>query len=135
MLGMRRYRHALVLGKFYPPHSGHHHLIRTAARSSARTTVAVLASPAESIPMSDRVYWLATEHWSDPGVAVLGDIDDHPIDYCDEKIWESHLGVIRSVLARRAMREGDLDSATVDAVFTSEEYGGELAERLGATHV
>ncbi|MFL6141967.1 MAG: AAA family ATPase [Labedaea sp.] len=95
----------------------------------------MLASTAESIPLSDRVYWLATEHWSDPGVAVLGDIDDHPIDYCDEKVWDGHLGVIRSVLARRAMREGDLDSAAVDAVFTSEEYGGELAGRLGATHV
>jgi nicotinamide mononucleotide adenylyltransferase len=35
-----------VLGKFYPPHAGHHHLIRIAA--CARVTVVVLA--VESIP-------------------------------------------------------------------------------------
>src|SRR5919202_6867025 len=101
MLGMRRFRHALVLGKFYPPHSGHHYLIRTAARSSDRTTVAVLASSAESIPLTERVYWLAAEHWADPGVAVLGDIDDHPMNVRDNRICEWHLGIVRSVLARR----------------------------------
>src|SRR2546426_9025892 len=135
MLGTRRFRHALVLGKFYPPHSGHHHLIRTASMASDRTTVAVLASTVESIPLADRVYWLAAEHWSDPGVAVLGDIDDHPIDLNDNRIWEAHVGVVRAVLARRAMRDGDPENAAVDAVFSSEEYGDELAARLGAKHV
>jgi HTH-type transcriptional repressor of NAD biosynthesis genes len=135
MLGIRRFRHALVLGRFYPPHSGHHHLIRTAAKASDRTTVAVLAAPGESIPVADRVYWLAAEHWADPGVAVLGDIDDHPVNFTDDRIWELHLGVVRSVLARRAMRDGDPDGAPVDAVFSGAAYGEELAARLGATHV
>jgi HTH-type transcriptional regulator, transcriptional repressor of NAD biosynthesis genes len=135
MLGTRRFRHALVLGKFYPPHSGHHHLIRTASQASDRTTVAVLASTVESIPLADRVYWLAAEHWSDPGVAVLGDIDDHPIDLRDNRVWEAHVGVVRAMLARRAMRDGDPETAAVDAVFSSEEYGEELAARLGAKHV
>jgi HTH-type transcriptional regulator, transcriptional repressor of NAD biosynthesis genes len=135
MLGMRRFRHALVLGKFYPPHSGHHHLIRTAARASDRTTVAVLASTVESIPLADRVYWLAAEHWADPGVAVLGDLDDHRIDFDDDHVWELHVGVVRSVLARRALRDGDPDAAPVDVVFSSEKYGEELAARLGAAHV
>jgi NadR type nicotinamide-nucleotide adenylyltransferase len=135
MLSTKRYRHALVLGKFYPPHAGHHHLIRTAAKASERTTVAVLASSVESIPLADRVYWLAAEHWADPGVSVLGDVDDHPIDLYDNEIWELHVGIVRSVLARRAMRDGDPGIAAVDAVFTSEDYGPELARRLGAEHV
>lgn len=135
MLSMRRYRHALVLGKFYPPHAGHHHLIRTAAKASERTTVAVLAASVESIPLADRVYWLAAEHWADPGVTVLGDIDDHPINMYDNAIWELHAGIVRAVLARRAIRDGDPAGAAVDAVFTSEDYGDELAKRLGAEHV
>jgi HTH-type transcriptional repressor of NAD biosynthesis genes len=135
MPGMRQFRHALVIGKFYPPHAGHHHAIRTAAKASDRTTVAVLASSVESISLADRVYWLAAEHWSDPGVAVLGDIDDHPIDLNDGRIWDLHVGVVRSVLARRAIRDGDPGAAPVDAVFTSEAYGDELAARLGARHV
>lgn len=135
MLSMRRYRHALVLGKFYPPHAGHHHLIRAAAKASERTTVAVLAASVESIPLADRVYWLAAEHWADAGVAVLGDIDDHPIDLYDGAVWDLHVGVVRSVLARRAIRDGDPGAAAIDAVFSSEEYGEELARRLGAEHV
>lgn len=135
MLSTKRYRHSLVLGKFYPPHAGHHHLIRTASRASERTTVAVLAASVESIPLADRVYWLAAEHWADPGVAVLGDIDDHPIDLDDNELWESHVGIVRSVLARRGIRDRDPGAAAVDAVFSSEDYGAELARRLGAEHV
>src|SRR2546423_258787 len=104
MLSTRRYRHALVLGKFYPPHAGHHHLIRTAAKASERTTVAVLAATVESIPLADRVYWLAAEHWADPGVAVLGDIDDHPIDLHDAATWELHVRIGRA--AGRSPRPG-----------------------------
>src|SRR2546429_6954934 len=114
MLSTRRYRHALVLGKFYPPHAGHHQLIRAAAKAGERTTVAVLAATVESIPLADRVYWLAAEHWADPGVAVLGDIDDHPIDLHDAATWELHVGIVRSVLARRAIRDGDPGAAAVD---------------------
>ena len=135
MLSMRRYRHALVLGKFYPPHAGHHYLIRTAAKASERTTVAVMAASVESIPVADRVYWLAAEHWADPGVAVFGDIDDLPKDCYDSSIWDLHVGIIRAVLARRAIHDGDPGGAAVDAVFSSDEYGAELARRLGAAHV
>jgi len=35
-------RHGLVIGKFYPPHAGHHLLVRTAARACERVTVIVL---------------------------------------------------------------------------------------------
>jgi NadR type nicotinamide-nucleotide adenylyltransferase len=132
---MRRYRHALVLGRFYPPHAGHHHLIRAAAKASERTTVAVLGSTVESIPLADRVYWLAAEHWADPGVAVLGDVDNHPIDSCDETTWDAHAGIVRAVLARRAIRDGDPAAAAIDAVFTEEDHGEELARRLGAEYV
>jgi HTH-type transcriptional repressor of NAD biosynthesis genes len=133
--GVTRFRHALVLGKFYPPHLGHHFLVRAAAAASERTTVAVLASSVESIPLRDRVSWMTREHRDDPGVLVLGDIDDHPTDFESDPIWEAHVAIARSVLSRRAIMDGDPRSAPVDAVFTSEDYGEELAKRLGAQHV
>ena len=129
------FRHALVLGKFYPPHAGHHRLIRAAAARSRRTTVAVLGAAVETIPLTDRVAWLAEEHAADAGVAVIGDVDDHPIDFHDDAIWDLHVGVVRSVLSRRAIADGDPGQAVVDAVFSSEDYGAELASRLGAKHV
>jgi HTH-type transcriptional regulator, transcriptional repressor of NAD biosynthesis genes len=127
--------HALVLGKFYPPHAGHHRLIRAAAARSRRTTVAVLAAAVETIPLADRVRWLADEHARDAGVAIIGDVDDHPIDFHDDAIWDLHIGVVHSVLSRRAIADGDPGGAAVDAVFSSEDYGAELASRLGAKHV
>jgi HTH-type transcriptional repressor of NAD biosynthesis genes len=129
------FRHALVLGKFYPPHAGHHRLVRAAAARSLRTTVAVLGASAETIPLADRVSWLAEEHAGDAGVTVLGDVDDHPMDFHDDAVWELHMGVARSVLSRRAILDGDPRGAAVDAVFSSEDYGAELARRLAAEHV
>ena len=42
--------HGLVIGKFYPPHAGHHHLIETAARHCRRLSVVVMAAGQETIP-------------------------------------------------------------------------------------
>ena len=39
------------------------------------------------------------------------------------------------MLARRAIADGDPGQAPVDVVFSSEKYGDELAQRLGAQHV
>lgn len=129
------FEHALVLGKFYPPHTGHHHLVRAAAARSRRTTVAVLGATVESITLTDRVRWLAAEHAQDAGVVIIGDVDDHPIDFHDDAVWDLHIDVVKAVLARRAIADGDPTLAPVDAVFSSEAYGAELASRLGAKHV
>ena len=116
-----RSAHGLVIGKFYPPHAGHHLLIRTAAASCERVSVAVLAATAESIPLALRVAWLREEH---PGVRVVGAVDDVPVDYGSAAAWDAHVAIMRSVVAE-----------PVTAVFTSEAYGPELARRFGAVHV
>ncbi|WP_169791092.1 adenylyltransferase/cytidyltransferase family protein, partial [Streptomyces katrae] len=69
MSGARRYGHGLVLGKFYPPHAGHHHLVRTAQDQCERLTVLVCAASVESVPLADRVAWMREEH---PGADVVG---------------------------------------------------------------
>jgi NadR type nicotinamide-nucleotide adenylyltransferase len=55
-------------------------------------------------------------------------MDDHPIDYDDPAIWDAHMAVFEDALT-------DVARGPVDAVFSGEDYGDELARRLGATHV
>lgn len=110
--------HGLVLGKFYPLHSGHQALIRTALRTCERVTVQVLASSVETIPLATRVDWIRQEH---PTARVVGGLDDHPVDFDSASAWDVHMEVIQGLLPE-----------PVDVVFTSDAYGEELARRLGA---
>ncbi|MEU2159013.1 AAA family ATPase [Streptomyces sp. NPDC019396] len=118
---MKRYAHGLVLGKFYPPHAGHHHLVRTARDRCERLTVLVCAASVESIPLEDRVAWMREVH---PDADVVGAVDDIPVDLTDPAVWDAHMAVFRAAVPRR-----------VDAVFTSEPYGAELARRFRAEAV
>jgi NadR type nicotinamide-nucleotide adenylyltransferase len=120
--------HGLVIGKFYPPHDGHHLLVRTAAAASERVTVLVLAHEVESIPLADRVAWMREVHAAEPHVTVHGVVDDHPVDFEDPDVWDLHMAEFRRGVA-------EVTDEPVTAVFTSEPYGPELARRLGAMDV
>jgi NadR type nicotinamide-nucleotide adenylyltransferase len=120
-------RHGLVIGKFYPPHAGHHHLVRAASRGAERVTVVVMAATVESLSLADRVRWMREVHATDDNVTVTGIFDDHPVDYESDEIWRAHVDLMEQA-ARAVTRE------PVDAVFTSETYGDELARRLGVRH-
>lgn len=117
----KEFRHGLVLGKFYPLHAGHQALVRAAAARCERVTVEVLASQVESIPLEVRAGWVRAEH---PDVHVVAAMDEAEVDFDSPAAWDAHMPVI----------EGLLD-APVDAAFTSDAYGAELARRLGATWV
>jgi NadR type nicotinamide-nucleotide adenylyltransferase len=121
-------RHGLVIGKFYPPHEGHHLLVRTASACCDRVTVLVLSHQVESIPHADRLAWLREVHAPEHNVTFHGVIDDHPVDFDDPAIWDLHEAVFRAGLA-------EVTDEPVTAVFSSEAYGGELARRLGAEAV
>ncbi len=122
------YRHALVIGKFYPPHVGHHHLVRSAARVAERVTVVVMSSAAESIPLRERVAWMRETHGADPAVTVTGIVCDAPMDLASDTVWAAQVACMRAA-ARSVTR------IPVDAVVSSEKYGDELAQRFSATHV
>ncbi|MET0419409.1 MAG: adenylyltransferase/cytidyltransferase family protein, partial [Actinoplanes sp.] len=110
-----RFGHGMVVGKFYPPHAGHHALIAAAAARCARVTVVVAPSRRESIPLDLRLEWLQEVHADTPWVRFVGRYDDHPVDYADPAVWDAHCAVFREAVGPGA----------VDAVFSSEAYGAE----------
>jgi HTH-type transcriptional repressor of NAD biosynthesis genes len=118
---MPEFTHGLVLGKFYPLHVGHSHLIRTALRQCETVTVEVLGATVESIDLATRVDWIRQEHST---ARVVSAMDDAAVDYGSETAWREHMIVIESLVTE-----------PVDAVFSSDGYGEELARRLGATWV
>ena len=123
MGGLTRIR-GLVLGKFLPPHAGHLHLVRTAARHCDELTVLVCTLDSEPIPGADRASWmreLASE--IAPHVRVVHVTDDVPQAPDEHRdFWP----IWTELCTRYAGR--------VDVVFTSETYGDRLAEVLGARH-
>lgn len=119
-------RHGLVVGKFYPPHAGHDFLIDIAESVCEQVTVVVAASNVETIPLEHRLAWLRQSHRHQATVHVVGCVDNHRIDYDDPAVWDLHLDVFREAIGRSPAPN------KVDAVFTSEAYGAELARRLGA---
>lgn len=125
---MSGYRSGLVIGKFYPPHAGHRHLISSAAAQSEHLSVIVLGNRFESLGVQDRADWIAAEFAGHPHVTVIAQQDDSPEDYDSDEIWKAHSELMRLALKNRGV-------ASVDAVFTSEAYGYQLAEVFGAEHV
>ena len=118
--------HGLIVGKFYPPHLGHHLAIREAAQRCDRLSVLVMASFAETIALDDRVNWLRAEHAVDSAVRVLGIRCDAPVDLDDPTVWTAQIAAMSAAL--RCAGAG-----SVDVVFSADAYGAELAARLGAT--
>jgi HTH-type transcriptional regulator, transcriptional repressor of NAD biosynthesis genes len=106
----------LVIGKFWPPHRGHSHLIDTALTHADEVWVMVCATPEQSPPGEVRVAWLRELH---PRAHVL--LVDDRLDADDSRAWaEESLRVL---------------GFRPDVVFTSEEYGDGFAHFLGCRHM
>lgn len=125
---MSTHRSGLVIGKFYPPHAGHRHLIASAAAQSEHLSVIVLGNRFESLTVRDRADWITAEFAGQPHISVIAQQDDSPEDYASDEIWKAH-----SELMRLALKNAGV--TTIDAVFTSEAYGYQLAEAFDAEHI
>jgi NadR type nicotinamide-nucleotide adenylyltransferase len=118
----------LVVGKFYPPHRGHLHLIESAAARCHDVMVLVMAAGAETVPLAGRVVWLRAACESLPAVTVIGTPCDVPVDFGSGPVWAAQVAVMIAALEGNGL-------ALPCAVFSGEPYGEELAARLGAQHV
>ncbi len=106
----------LIVGKFYPPHRGHKHLIDSARAQVDELFVLCCGREGEVPEGKLRAEWLQEIH---PDVRVLY-IDD-TYDAQDSRVW-----------AENSVR---LLGRAPDVVFTSEDYGDEFAQHLGCRHV
>jgi HTH-type transcriptional repressor of NAD biosynthesis genes len=108
----------LVVGKFYPPHRGHKHLIDTAAAQVDHLDVLLCWRDDQQIPGTVRTAWLreihAQTHIRIHSVWDFGDDDN-------SDAW-----------ARCAV---ETIGYAPDLVFSSEDYGPRFAACLGARHV
>jgi NadR type nicotinamide-nucleotide adenylyltransferase len=128
------FRHGLVIGKFYPPHNGHEYLIRCAASQCDQVSVIVMAADAERIALELRVRWLTEILADQRHVIVTGVTDNDVVDFDSESAWRAHVGHMRrGLMLADAARTAP--APAVDAVFTSEQYGDELARRFAAASV
>ena len=117
-----KYATGMILGKFMPVHKGHQHLIDFARRQVEHLTILVGSLSSEPIPGHLRYQWVQELY---PDVTVVHCTDENP-QYPHEHpdfwaIW------VRSI--RKFLPVGP------DAIFSSEEYGEELARHLGAVHI
>ena len=106
------FAHGLVIGKFYPPHAGHHHLIDTAASRCARVSVVIAASTVESIPPALRAAWLREAH-PQAHVTIAPVVDDVGIDYDDPEIWSAHVEVFRHGLSQAYGHVPEIDAGAL----------------------
>lgn len=113
---MKPYRTGVVIGKFYPPHQGHHYLINTASSQCDLLHVLVCWKPEQTVPVDVRIACIREVHPEVNVMAVKDILDDD-----DTPGW-AHYTV-------------QLLGGTPDVVFTSEDYGEGYAQAMGSTHV
>lgn len=114
----------MAVGKFWPPHHGHHAMINHLVEQCERTLVLVCATP-EQVPSGlDRALWLQQVH---PGAEVV--VCD---DFCD---WHFPHGCREECSREWADRVHELGLGPIDVVVSSESYGERFAGLLGARHV
>lgn len=111
-----RYGLGVVIGKFLPPHAGHHFLIETALEQTDVVEVIVCAKPTDPYLGSLRASWLQERH----PTARVRVIDDR-YDENDSRVWAEN--TIRWL------------GRAPDVVFTSERYGTAYSEFMGCEHV
>jgi NadR type nicotinamide-nucleotide adenylyltransferase len=106
----------LIVGKFYPPHRGHKHLIDSALARVDELHVIVCKKPSESPSGELRAEWIREIH---PAARVM--LIDDRYDENDSRVWAENckrwLGFVP------------------EYVFTSEDYGDPFAKYLGCEHI
>jgi HTH-type transcriptional repressor of NAD biosynthesis genes len=113
---MKSFRTGVVIGKFYPPHQGHHFLIETASAQCELLFILVCWKPEQTIPVDRRADCIREVH---PEVKVIA-VNDVLADD-DTQGWAAYTV--------------QLLGFAPEAVFTSEDYGEGYARAMGAKHV
>lgn len=116
---MRRFATGVTVGKFWPLHRGHEHLIDEARRSCDHLWVLVCGRAGHDVPLDVRASWVRRRFTDVTVVDVDQDTEGLPDD--GSEIW-----------ARYTVRRLGFGP---EAAFTSEPYGEAWATAMGAVHV
>lgn len=115
-----KYKTGVIVGKFYPPHKGHHYLINTGLENAEELTVMVCAKKDQFIPGEIRANWIKQIHPQAKVILVDDNIpeDQSPEDY--SKAWAEYTIKILGFVP--------------EVAFTSEEYGERWTKYMGCKH-
>jgi NadR type nicotinamide-nucleotide adenylyltransferase len=112
-----RYEIGVVIGKFYPLHKGHQHLIQTAIDNVEHLYIIICTKDEEVPGPSIRIKWIK-ELYNRPNITIKQIVDIY--DPNDSKLWAE--------LTKKTI------GCSPDVVFTSENYGHEYARYLKCVH-
>lgn len=118
------YKEGLVIGKFMPPHRGHLELINFALHHAQRVTLAVCSRPGADIAQTTRLAWLREIFKEEPRIHIVAVDENLPRS-------EIHTPEVSEVWNQYFVEHFNY----VEAVFSSEEYGHDLADFMGIDHV
>lgn len=119
-----RFGTGLIVGRFDPPHLGHSFMIDWAAERCRRLVVYINSSAdRDTAPGALRAEWLTSLH---PHVDVREVKHSLGTDFDDQDLWAKWMALFRSHWPHE---DGP------HAVFSSDDYVGELAARFDATSI
>jgi cytidyltransferase-like protein len=113
---VKTFKTGVVIGKFYPPHKGHHFLIDTALSQCEMVFVFICWKPSQTVPIQIRTACMREMH---PQTHIL-EVEDILADD-DTSGWAAY------TIRRLGFQP--------EAVFSSEDYGDAYAQAMGARHV
>jgi len=104
-----------IVGKFYPPHPGHKHLIDSARMQVDELVVVIAHHPTQTIPGEVRLAWMQEIHPDCDVRLVPDELENESQPWADFTV--RYLG------------------RPPDVVFSSEDYGPVYASLMGSRHV
>jgi HTH-type transcriptional repressor of NAD biosynthesis genes len=129
ILEMKKYKKALVIGKFMPLHKGHIGLINFACENAEIVLVCVLAHRKECIPLDRRVNWVKDSMYA-------GVVSACGLMYDADVLNSSSNSDIESSIAWAEYLKNQLeDFESIDVVVGSELYVKFIAEYLGIQYL
>jgi HTH-type transcriptional repressor of NAD biosynthesis genes len=117
ILPKMHYEIGVVIGKFYPLHKGHQHLIETAMDNVEHLYI-IICTKDEEVPGPSTRIKMIKQLYKGPNITVKHIVDIY--DPNDSKLWAE--------LTKQTI------GCSPDIVFTSENYGDEYARYLKCVH-
>ncbi|TSC80340.1 MAG: NAD metabolism ATPase/kinase [Parcubacteria group bacterium Gr01-1014_29] len=113
----------LVVGKFAPFHSGHHHLLACAYASMDKLVVMLYDAPdCTNVPLVVRAHWI---HAAFGRAVVIEGHNPPPRGVWNEYTMRQHEDFVKKLVGLH----------DITHVYSGEAYGERLALALGAEHV